>query len=88
MKINTYGLKMLGLKKASGATCSWSGHTQISYDTSTGEVLTSDHIGNNWTEYHDPAVLYVCHTSRHLTMQELADLIHQRVWERTNRAEY
>lgn len=88
MKINTYGLPMRGLKKASGATFSWSGHTQISYDMETGEVLTRDLIGNNYVVYDDPSVIFICDGTRHLTMQEIADLIMQRVWERTHSGLY
>ena len=77
--LNKYGLKMSGIKKASAATVNWSarsgGHTQISYDRATGEILTNDHIGQSWTEYHDPDVITVCYTNRHMTMQEIADAI-------------
>ena len=81
--LNKYGYKMSGLKKASAATVNWSarsgGHTQISYDRSTGEVLTNDHIGQSWTEYHDPDVITVCQTDRHMTMQQIADAIRDRM---------
>ena len=77
--LNKYGLKMSGLKKASAETVNWrvgsGGHTQISYDRATGEILTNDHIGQSWTEYHDPDVITVCYTNRHMTMQEIADAI-------------
>ena len=84
--INTYGLKMNGLRKASGNTINWTprsgGYTQVSYDRATGEVLTNDHVSlgyTSWTEYHDPATIHVCNTSKHMTMQELADAIADRV---------
>lgn len=90
MKTNTYNLKMKGLKKASGATVNWSprsgGHTQISYDMATGEILTNDHIGESWSVYHDTDIITVCHTSRHLTMQQIADAICKAVTERRIRA--
>ena len=77
--LNTYGLKMTGIRKASGATCNWDGRTQISYDTETGEIYTNDHIGDSWSQYHSPAVITVCFASEHMTMQEIADRIREAV---------
>ena len=78
-KVNTHGHKMNGLRRASSETINWNprfgGHTQISYDMSTGDILTNDHIGQSWSEYHDPDIIPVCHTSRHMTMQQIADAI-------------
>ena len=84
--INKYGMKMNGLRAASGNTINWTprsgGYTQISYDRATGEVLTYDHVSlvyNSWTEYHDTAIIHVCNTSKHMTMQQIADAIADRV---------
>ena len=84
-RVNTYGLTIKGLKKASGYTEDYgyySGrYVEIFYDRSTGEVWGNFQISlgqNSWTEYHDPAVVKICNTSRHMTMQEIADEI-QRV---------
>ena len=83
-KVNTYGLSIKGLKKASGCTedyGSYSGrYVEIFFDRSTGEVWGNFQCSlgqNTWTEYHDPAVLKICNTSRHMTMQEIADEIHR-----------
>ena len=83
-KVNTYGLAIKGLKKASGCTedyGSYSGrYVEIFYDRSTGEVWGNFQCSlgqNSWTEYHDPAVVKICNTSRHMTMQEIADEIHR-----------
>lgn len=91
MKIDTHGLKMVGLRKAAGYTENYpreSGkYVQISYDKSTGEVLTTYHVslGNNsWTEY-DENVILVCFTRHHLSMQMLADLIAAKVAYNTNK---
>ena len=83
MKINKHGLKMKNLKAVSGATVnnSW-GYSQISYDMATGELLEAWHVGNcmtSWTEYHDPDVINVCNTSRHMAMQEIADAVRDAV---------
>lgn len=84
--INTYGLKITGLKKASGNTVNWAprsgGYTELFYDRSTGEVWTIDQVSlgeNSWTVYHDPAVIKVCNTSRHMTMQLIVDTIRNKL---------
>lgn len=81
MKINKHGRKIRNLKAVSGATIdNPNGYSQISYDTVTGELMENWHIGNpqtSWTQYHDPDIITVARTSRHMTMQELADAVHQ-----------
>lgn len=84
--INKHGLKMHGLKAASGETRNYgyySGHyIQISYDTDTGDVLTDYHCSlgqNSWTRYHDPAIITVATAADHMTMQEIADAISRAV---------
>lgn len=51
--INTYGIKMNGLRKAAHETKGLSPYgdirTQISYDRDTGDIYTDDHIGENWS---------------------------------------
>ena len=86
MKINTHGLTIKGIKKASGETCDYgyySGeYVEIFYDRSTGEVWTKYQysLGHNWwTQYDDPDIIKVCSTSQHLTMQQIADLIAERL---------
>lgn len=88
-KVNTHGLKIKGLKAASGETGGWAprsgGYTEVFYDRSTGEVWTVNQISlghNSWTRYHDPDIIKVCETERHLTMQDLADRIAEAVEER------
>lgn len=85
MALNKYGIKMINLKKISGETVNNpAGYSQISYDRSTGELLESWHAGNNmtsWTEYHDPAIIHVCDTNRHMTMQQLADAVRDKLAE-------
>lgn len=80
MKINKHGLKMRGLKSASGGTKNYGRncYIQISYNTRTGEVLTDYHCsigGNSWTEYHDSDIIRIGNTNQHMTMQEIADAI-------------
>ena len=80
MKINKHGLKIHGLKSASGDTKNYGRncYIQISYNTRTGEVLTDLHCsigGNSWTEYWDSDITTICNTRRHMTMQEIADAI-------------
>ena len=82
-KVNTHGFKMIGLKKASGMTTSWSGYTQISYNRETGEIYCNDHDSlNSWSEYHDHNIFTVAKASSHMTMQEIADAIAEAVeWQ-------
>lgn len=82
-KINTYGLKMTGLKKASGSTQDYGFYSglydEIFYDLSTGEVWTKFQCSlgyNTWTVYNDAAIVKVGNTCKHLTMQQIADMIH------------
>ena len=86
MKINKHGLKIIGLKKASGNTANWAegsgGYTEVFYNRSTGEVWTVDQVSigfNSWTEYHSSDILKVGNFSRHATMQQLADAVYQAV---------
>lgn len=81
-KVNTYGLPIKGLKTASGYTedyGSYSGrYVEIFYDRSTGEVWGNFQCSlgqNSWSEYNDTDIVKICNTSRHMTMQEIADEI-------------
>lgn len=82
-KVNTYGIKMLNLRKVSGATVNNPmGYSQISYDTVTGELMERWHVGNpmtSWTQYHDASVITVTNTSKHMTMQQIADAVYARL---------
>lgn len=88
MAINRHGLKINGLKSASGTTRNY-GHysgsyVEIFYDTSAGDVwgVYQYSLGqNSWTVYHDPAVVKICNTSQHMTMQDIADAIRDRLYD-------
>ncbi|MCM0708695.1 hypothetical protein NBH08_27985 [Faecalicatena sp. BF-R-105] len=81
--LNTYGYKMLGLKRAAEETKSLQGYysgqyVQISYDCSTGEVITNYHVSlghNSWTHYYNPAIVTVYFASSPIAMQRIADEI-------------
>lgn len=85
--LNTYGLRMHGLRKVAGETKSLSGphspeYLQLNYDRSTGDVWTDffSSIGHNsWMEYRDENVLNCGSLSSPCTMQEIADAIHTAV---------
>ena len=94
MALNKYNLPMSGLRKACSATVNWSprsgGYTEIFYDRSTGEIWTVDQVSlghNSWTQYDDPNVIKICETSNHMTMQEIADRIHEVVTAREKEEE-
>lgn len=86
MAINKHGLKMTGLKKTSGETKDFGFYSgkyfEIFYDRDSGDIwpVFQYSLGQNWwTEYHDPSIVKICNTSRHMTMQEIADLIFDKV---------
>lgn len=78
-KVNKHGIKMSNLREISEETVNNNqGYSQISYDTATGELLETWHVGSadcSWTVYHDPSIIHVCNTRRHMTMQQLADAV-------------
>lgn len=85
-KINTRGLKMVGLKAASGETynygCYSGKYVEIFYNRRTGKIWTIFQYSlghNSWTEYRSPDVIKVCNASTHWTMQEIADAIAEAV---------
>lgn len=78
-KIEKHGLKMIGLKKASGNTANWgySGWcTDIFYNRSDGTIMTRDNTENDWCEFGDKDIVCVARTTEHVTMQYIADAIH------------
>ena len=81
MAINTHGLTIKGIRKASGETRSYNdagSYDEIFYDRNTGEVWTryQCNIGqNSWTQYHDSNIIKICNADQHMTMQEIADAI-------------
>lgn len=84
--INKHGLKMTGLKKASGDTYNYqewdSRYNEIFYDKSDGEIIVIFHhsIGmNEWTEFKSSSIIKIVTTKRHLKMQEIADMIGRKV---------
>ena len=94
MAINKHGLKITGLKKLAGelqANLPKSGgyysgkYFQINYNTETGEVwgdFFSSFGQNNWNVYHNKNNIFVGNVSNQLKMQEIANLIAQKVMER------
>lgn len=77
MKLEKYGIKMQGLKKAAGETKrldGWNGYVQISYDRADGEVIAVYHTDvNDWTRYHSETIIPVRNTRYPMTMQGIAD---------------
>lgn len=79
-KVNKHGMKMVGLKKASGSTEDYDWYDgrfhEIFYDKKTGEVWAKFQYSDSWTVYHDENIVKICNTTKHLTMQRIADLIY------------
>ncbi len=67
-------MKIKGIKKASGATCKWSGgpYYQIVYDRATNEVLALFHWSRDEYTKH-PDYLDVVNTDKHMTMAEIRE---------------
>lgn len=87
-KINTYGITIKGIRKASGETFNYGAYSaqydEIFYNRATGEVWTKYQVSlgqNTWTEYYDKDILWICNTQRHMTMQEIADAIRDKLRE-------
>lgn len=79
MKLEKYGIKMQGLKRAAGETKHlnyWNGYTQISYDRADGEVMAKYHVDvNDWTRYRSNSIISVCNAREPMTMQDIADAV-------------
>lgn len=89
MKLEKYGIKMQGLKKAAGKTKGidgWNGYVQISYDLADGDVIAVYHTGvNNWTRYHSNSIISVCNAREPMTMQDIADAVALAIDDYNNR---
>lgn len=85
--LNTYGLRMSGLRTVAGETKSLTGsyspeYLQLNYDRSTGEVWTDFFFSighNDWAVYHDKNILNCGNLCAPHTMQEIADRIRDAV---------
>ena len=76
--LNKHGLKMIGIKKAAGATADWdyTGFCNvIYYHRKDGDVICR-HLGqNSWIEWHDKDMICVARRSDRMSMQQIADSI-------------
>lgn len=86
--VDTHGLEIKGLRHACSDTFNYgdysAAYTEIFYHRKTCKIWTKYQYSlghNNWTEYDDPDILKVCETSRHMTMQEIADAVAKRMME-------
>ena len=90
--IDRHGLPMHGLRKAVSAIRCWVGSDsvaeQISYDRTTGDVLTATVVGDSWVVYHDSQIINLGAYSGRVTMRQLADDIAHAVKEADQRAEW
>lgn len=80
-KSMTINIDKASLNKAAAATVDWparTGHTEICFDRSSGEVFTIDHANDNdFIRPNDPSIITVCCTNRHMS----ADNIERRIIE-------
>lgn len=80
--INKHGRRISHLKAVSGSTadCIPYGklYVQISYDTRSGELIAREHLRGSYTDYRDePAIVHIANAYKHMSMQELADRVHE-----------
>ena len=95
-KINTHSQPMHGLRAACSATKDLRGYysglyVELHYNTATGEVLHHLHCSfgqNTWTVYDDDKIVRIGNVSEPCTMQEIADLIHDKLAEITAEANW
>ena len=82
-KVDTHGLKIVGLRKASSTTYNrkWrdQSHDEIFYNKETGEVWALYQYGLNTRVYADENVIKIGNAWKHLTMQEIADMISETI---------
>ena len=91
MKVNTYGLKMIGLKAAAGETKGISYYTgeyvQIAYDIDDGRVVTAFYSSVDRLDDGDRpgtcygSIIIVCNATSPMTAQQIAAEIAERVAE-------
>lgn len=78
-KVDTHGLLINNLSAVSAATINNPrGYSQIVYDTETGDLMESWHVGHpgeSWTCWKSESVIHVINTRRHMSMQALADAV-------------
>ena len=92
-KINTHGIKMIGLKKASGNTFDYGPYGNevfIYYNKDTGEVTTRERTYENARQYdwyceQSTNTIFITSTVYHYTMQYIANII---AWELTPYVDY
>lgn len=80
MRVDKHGLRIKGLRAASGSTVDWdpdcSAYVQVMYSQDSGEVWTELHAtGSEYSVPHDASAITVADARRHMTMQEIADCI-------------
>ena len=91
--LNTYSLKIKGIKKAASEMENTEkrmdgSYNQVNYNRKTGEVWVDFCLQNNWVKYNDTNIMTVGNYHRKLTMQELADEIKNAIEEDERIAKY
>lgn len=76
-------LKLKGLKKIASESKRLnpygSEHLQVNVNRNSGEVWCNSHVGNSWTEYHDPAVLRCGFLTAPATMEEIKQMVYESI---------
>ena len=89
MALNTYGIPIKGIRAAAGYITNlgrdnFGGHFEIFYDRSDGQIWTVYNMtADTRRAYPSPHIISVCTTRTHMTMQQIADCLHERLAELT-----
>ena len=82
-KLNKYGLKIVGIQSASSDTRELGNTGRVNivkYNRETGKVWVAIETSSTYYRFAaDCPVIEVCRSTRHMTMQEIADEIHRAV---------
>ena len=87
MPLNNHGIKIKGLRDASGYTTNLGrnrtgGYFEIFYDRADGQIWAVYNItADDRRTYPSPKIISVCTTRTHLTMQQIADKLRDRLEE-------
>ena len=79
-----HGRKITGIKNAAGRThtespySNW--HYMVFYDCESGEAWVKEIYGrNSWCVYDDNDIICIADTQSHMTMQDIADAINEKL---------
>ena len=88
MAVNTYGLKMTGLKAVVSETNRSTDKNgrgdsvQITYDRKAKKLSAKTNSGRGYTMFDDDADTITVHANRPMTQQQVADVVREKIFQR------